>query len=61
MWMNLEVIMLSEVIPYHLTSMWNLKIPSLEKQSLEWWLPGLGLEEINYLGGTFGDDDDNIL
>ena len=25
------------------------------------WLPGLGLEEINYLGGTFGDDDDNIL
>lgn len=23
--MNLEVIMLSEVIPYHLTSMWNLK------------------------------------
>ena len=46
MWMNLEVIMLSEVIPYHLTSMWNLKIPSLEKQSLEWWLPGLGLEEM---------------
>ena len=38
--------MLSEVIPYHLTSMWNLKIPSLEKQSLEWWLPGLGLEEM---------------
>ena len=44
--MNLEVIMLSEIIPYHLTSMWNLKTPSSEKQSLEWWLPELGLEEM---------------
>ena len=34
--------MLSEVIPYDLTYMWNLKKSNSEKQGLEWWLPGAG-------------------
>ena len=36
-------------ILYVLTYMWNLKTPNSEAQTVEWWLPGVGV------GGKWGD------